>query len=552
MYDNVGNTEPKNRKSENVLDSRHDASDMSEFDRVASESISWSNAVVNQFREEMKSVDLGVQEGFLDTKDDMTLAKEPRTTTSILDSGLSESSSNEEMYRPKRLPRLSPGEGSVGIYDVRRSSGPGSTNRKRLALGRQPRPSSKPLLMGNIYVSDSATGTSDTDRDTRGRPSAQRIHGGVYVSEETTSGAEPVDNGMDSGPEGQSTPKSEDVSTRQSDASTPGEFFPRDSNKSMTDMYLGVEKSMSNKPTKSSRSSFSAIEIGKPTSVFTDYKPFRHDPPLFSTFEVEKPLRANSPGTLGNGTLTRGHTSFKTNVLAEPQNDSNVMRQTSPAKVEHTWSISKPVMSQLSTGAAPSLSHDIYREPKSTTQQTLKQTTSHQPEYRHKREPRHKKTVPKTVPQHTKYQTTESSKSAKDGTIDKNETTMRKKSVADIILENMIQDEQEQKKRHEKLEVKQEQTTQDLNLLWERFQDVFGKKSRSSRMSKRSQTVRARPSRESTPTDISLASSSNILSSENGNINRQSTDISAESDEEFERFLRRIREIRSSESSKLW
>lgn len=521
---------------------------MSEFDRVASESISWSNAVVNQFREEMKSVDLGIQEGFLD---DMTLVNEPRTTTSILDSGLSESSSNDEMYRPKRLPRLPPSDGSVGIYDVRRSSGPGSTNRKRLALGKKPRESSKTMLMGNIYVSDSATGTSDTDRDAHGRQSGQRIYGGVYVSEEA-SGAERVDNGIDSGPEGQSTPKSEDVSTRQSDVLAPGGFSPQGSNKSMTDMYLGVENSMFNKRTKSSRSSFSAYEIEKPTSAFTDYRPFRKDPPLYSTFETEKPLRAKPPATLRDGTPTREYANSQTNVLAEPQRDINVMRQKSAAKVEHTWSISKPVMSQLSSRTVPSVSHDISREPKSTTQHSLKQPTSHQPEHRHKREPRQKKSAPKTVPQHVQDQTTESSNSEKNGTIDKNGTTVRKKSVADIILENMIQDEQKQKKRHKKLEVKQEQTTQDLNLLWERFQDVFGKKSRSSRMSKRSHVARARPSRESTPTDISLASSSIISSSENRNIDRQSTDINTESDEEFERFLHRIREIQSSESSKLW
>ena len=519
---------------------------MSEFDRVASESISWSNAVVNQFREEMKSVDLSVQEGFLDSKDDITLVNEPRTTTSILDSGLSESSSNEEMYRPKRLPRLSPGDGSVGIYDVRRSSGPGSTNRKRLALGKKVRESSKPLHMESIYVSDSATGTSDTDRDIQGGPRTQRS---VYVSEETTTGTERVDNGVDSGPEGQSTPKSEDVSTRTSDvALLPGGFSAGDSSKSKTDMYLGVGNSMFDSPTKSSRSRFSTYEIEKPTYAFTEYKPSRQDPPLFSTFEIDKPLRANLPETSRNGTLTRGYANFETNVLAEPQ-ESNVMRQKSAAKVEHTWSISKPVMSQLGTGAVPSASHDIYREPRTTAQQNFMQPTSHQHEQRHRHEPRHQKTVPKPVVQHAKDQTTERSKSQKD--LDKRGTTVRKKSVADIILENMIEDEQEHKKRQKKFEMKQEQTTQDLNLLWERFQGVFGKTSSSSRASKRSSQVRARPSRESTPTDFSLASSSVVSSSENRNIDRQSTDISTESDEEFERFLRRIREIQSSESSKL-
>ena len=557
MCINVGaglcNTEPESPKSEKVLENRFEASDLSEFDRVASASISWSNSVVNQFREEMKSVNLEVQEGFLGTKDEETLVNEQRATTPILDSGLSESSTSDEIYRPKRLTRLSAGTGLVGIYDVRQSSGPGSTNRKRLALGKKSREGYKSLQMGSIYVSDGTTGTSGTDMDNQRnkRQPRHRVHGGVYVSEGTTSGTEPADDGIDSGPEGQSTPKSQDIGARQSNILTTSEVSPKESGNPMTDIYSGLTKA--EKPTRGgSRSSLATYEVEKPTrpspSAFLNYKPSRHDPQPFSTFEIDKPM--NSPVISRNETVTRGSVNLETKILAGPQKDGNVTRLQPAAKVEHTWSISKPVMSQLSTRAAPLVSHGDYPEPRSTAQPLpLMQTNSYQPEQRRKRSPRHKRTVPKTVRQHAKDQASDSMESEKNH--DKNGATHeRKKSVADIILENMIQDEQEQRKRHKKLEVKQEQTTQDLNKLWERFQDVFGKKSRNSRRSKTSQVALSRPSRETTPTDISMASSSGIPSSENKNIGRQSIDISTDSDEEFERFLRRIREIQSSESSK--
>ena len=521
----LSSAEPESPKLDNVLENCFNASDLSEFERVASASISWSNAVAKQFREEMKSAKYKVEEGFPIYKYDGNSVNKQGATTSILDSGLSESSTNDEIYRPKQLPRLSADNEPVGIYDVRQSSGPGSSNRKRLALGKKPRETSKSFRLGDIYVSDGTMGTSSTDRDSRrkSRQSRSNVHRGIYVSEGTTSGTEPVDNGIDSGPEGQSTPKSVDISARRSNTHTTNE-----DSKPMNDIYLSPTKAEKPK----SRSGFTSYEIEKSTrlspSAFTNYKPF--------TLEIDKRQSKNLSGTSENDAVIRGNDNHEAKILASPQQGSNV---TQPgAQVEHTWSISKPVMSQLSTGEAVMM-HDVYPKPRSTTkQQSLKQTMSY--DAMHRRSLRHKETIPMTIQEKVKDQTSSSMKSDKkhNGPIEK------KKSVADIILENMIQDEQKQKKRHKKLDVKQKQATQDLNQLWERFQDVFGKKSKSSLRSETSQ--RSQPFRETTPTDVLMASSSD---SESKNIGRQSVDISTDSDEEFERFLRRIREIQSSESS---
>ena len=515
---------------------------MSEFDRVASESISWSNAVVNQFREEMKSVDLVGEEGFLSLKSGEAIANEESATTPVLDSGLSESSTSDEIYRPKQLTRLSAGNRPVGIYDVRQSSGPGSTNRKRLALGKKPREDTKFLQIGDIYVSDGTTGTSGTDRENQRKHSRQRIQRAVYVSEGTTSGTESLDN--DSGPEGQSTPKSEEINGRQSNALTTSDVSPIGNSIPLTDIYLGLANMKYEKPT--SRSSFTRFEIEKPTrpspSAFMTYNnPTKQNPSQFSTFEIDQPPRVTTLET-------------SRNTLTASQKNGSVTRIKPAAKVDHTWSISKPVMSQLTTRASPLVVDDVFREPKVLSQQ--KQTSS---EHRHKRASRQKKTVPKTYRQQTAdaFESVESEKIPQ-----RNTTNERTKYVADIILENMLQDEQEQKKRHKKLEVKQEQATQDLNQLWERFQDVFGKKSRSSgkarakrivhpRVSRVTTPIDTRVSRETTSTDISRASSLDAPSSENRSNGRHSIDISTDSDEEFEKFLRRIRELHSSESSEL-
>ena len=532
--DNIGaelsSAEPESPKLDNVLEKCFDASDLSEFDRIASASISWSNAVASQFREEMKSAKYEVEERFPIHKHDDNSVNKQGATTSVLDSGLSESSTNDEIYRPKQLPRLSADNEPVGIYDVRQSSGPGSSNRKRLALGKKPRETSKSLRLEDIYVSDGTMRKISADRDNwrKSRQSRSNVHRGVYVSEGTTSGTEPVDNGIDSGPEGQSTPKSADISARRSNTHTTNDFSPEKDSTPMNNIYLSPTKAEKPK----SRSGFTSYEIEKPTrlspSAFTNYKPF--------TFEIDKPQSENLSGTSENDVVIRGNDNLETKILASPQQASNVARP--GAQVEHTWSISKPVMSQLSTGAAVMI-HDVYPEPRSTIkQQSLKQTMSYHPI--HRRPLRHKETIPMTIQEKVKDQTSSSMKSDKKHY----RPIEKKKSVADIILENMIQDEQKQKKRHKKLNVKQKQATQDLNQLWERFQDVFGKKSKSSHRSETSQ--RSQPFCATTPTDISIASSSDT---ENKNIGRQSVDISTDSDEDFERFLRRIREIQSSESS---
>ena len=91
-------------------------------------------------------------------------------------------SSSDEIYRPVLYRDGSaneenrPGENafqtsSYGIYDIRRSSGPGSINRRRKALGLEPNPTRETPSQnggGMVYISGSSTPSSV--RDARGRP----------------------------------------------------------------------------------------------------------------------------------------------------------------------------------------------------------------------------------------------------------------------------------------------------------------------------------------------------------------------------------------------
>ena len=91
-----------------------------------------------------------------------------------------EVSSSDEIYRPVLYRDASgnkenrPGEStfkttSYGIYDIRRSSGPGSTNRRRKALGLEPNPTREAVSQedsGLVYISGSSTPSL---QDVRGR-----------------------------------------------------------------------------------------------------------------------------------------------------------------------------------------------------------------------------------------------------------------------------------------------------------------------------------------------------------------------------------------------
>lgn len=87
---------------------------------------------------------------------------------------ITEVSSSDEMYRPvlyrdaaankENHPDESAVEASpYGIYDIRKSSGPGSTNRRRKALGLQPNPARDSVSQegtGMVYISGSSTPSS--------------------------------------------------------------------------------------------------------------------------------------------------------------------------------------------------------------------------------------------------------------------------------------------------------------------------------------------------------------------------------------------------------
>lgn len=98
---------------------------------------------------------------------------ESRSTTDV--------SSSDEIYRPVLYGDVSANKEnhpdqsvfkttSYGIYDIRRSSGPGSTNRRRKALGLQPNPTRETVSQeenGLVYISGSSTPSSV--QDSRGR-----------------------------------------------------------------------------------------------------------------------------------------------------------------------------------------------------------------------------------------------------------------------------------------------------------------------------------------------------------------------------------------------
>ena len=104
-------------------------------------------------------------------------------------------SSSDEMYKPVLYRDVSankenrPDErvfqtSSYGIYDIRRSSGPGSTNRRRKALGLEPNPARETASQdgaGLVYISGSSTPSSVPDG--RGRPL-----GGMENSTDRTAG----------------------------------------------------------------------------------------------------------------------------------------------------------------------------------------------------------------------------------------------------------------------------------------------------------------------------------------------------------------------------
>ena len=95
-----------------------------------------------------------------------------------------EISSSDETYRPVLYGDVTgnkenrPDEtASYGIYDIRRSSGPGSTNRRRKALGLQPNPTREAVSQeanGLVYISGSSTPSSV--QDVRGRYLAREDH----------------------------------------------------------------------------------------------------------------------------------------------------------------------------------------------------------------------------------------------------------------------------------------------------------------------------------------------------------------------------------------
>ena len=431
----VGTTDVTGRESlswENVLEMHSTSGEMSEFDRVASESISCSSALASRFREELRSVDLrnnqSDDEGILD---DETISGDPRDTAE------SESTTNEDIYRPKDLAPLSNQRGPIGIYDIRMSSGPGSTNRKRLALGKLPREITQPSLHGGVYVSEGATGTEVEDR------------------------------GVESEPEGQSTPKSDDVTRIGSN-----------DDDEMVDLKSVLPK----------------------FAVFKD-----------------------------------GNISKKS---------SNFMNVRPSATVEHTWSISKPVMSQLDTKRTPVVQSGARQEFKQRSRD--EQQSVHSSEKGRKRTSRHRKhskKSPKSVKEHSNF-----SESSEYSPPDTSKET--KKSLADIILENFRREEKEQQKRLKKLEeLKRNKPAPDLNALWDRFQEFVSKNYKDTQK-KNSRTLRSTASTSSQRTpfsDLSVASSSDIPFTEDKSPD-QTVNLSTDSNEEFEKFLRRVRQVQSSDT----
>ncbi|XP_046850467.1 uncharacterized protein LOC124443960 isoform X2 [Xenia sp. Carnegie-2017] len=489
------------------------ASEMSEFDRVASESLTWSNAVVKQFHEEMRSADYDVKHSLI-IPEFVKSSLMQRTQTPNFDSGLSTSSTNDDVYRPKKLTRLtSESNEPIGIYDVRQSSGPGSTNRKRLALGKKPKEVARLVNMGTIYVSDGTTGTSEIENERHINKNYSR---GMYSSGSSISGIDNGNNWIESGPDGQSTPKSDDYSMGQFS------FAKNDNNK--PDAYLD---------------SCTTYDVEKPyqqvSRAFVDLEKKITDKPDSCSLYSDKPLTV----TTGDFTINVTNTS---NVFS----NVNITTKSLATKVTQTWSTFKPVMSQLPVKSAQS---ERYFYSNGNEHETVENNLL----------PRNKISVPFAEPKmvtnqaeqrlkrskHTKDRASQTtSKQLSSRTIDRE----RKKSVADMILENMMEDEREQKQRYEKLETKQKQTNRDLNQLWERFQHVFGRK--SSKKLRRSHTqpldgqLDSRMSTPSAPSSV-LSSSSKISSRHQSD----ATIFSADSDVELQRFLLRVREFQTTDSS---
>ena len=102
-------------------------------------------------------------------------------------------SSSDEMYRPvlyrDGLENQENHTSSYGIYDIRRSSGPGSTNRRRKALGLEPNPARENASQnrgGMVYISGDSTPNSV--RDGSRQPSREDVDlaGSAAVYRETT------------------------------------------------------------------------------------------------------------------------------------------------------------------------------------------------------------------------------------------------------------------------------------------------------------------------------------------------------------------------------
>ena len=102
-------------------------------------------------------------------------------------------SSSDEMYRPvlygDGLENQENRTSSYGIYDIRRSSGPGSTNRRRKALGLEPNPARENASQnrgGVVYISGDSTPSSV--RDGSRQPSREDVDlaGSAAVYRETT------------------------------------------------------------------------------------------------------------------------------------------------------------------------------------------------------------------------------------------------------------------------------------------------------------------------------------------------------------------------------
>ena len=102
-------------------------------------------------------------------------------------------SSSDEMYRPvlyrDGLENQENGTSSYGIYDIRRSSGPGSTNRRRKALGLEPNPARENASQnrgGMVYISGDSTPSSFQDGSRQPSREDVDLAGSAAVYRETT------------------------------------------------------------------------------------------------------------------------------------------------------------------------------------------------------------------------------------------------------------------------------------------------------------------------------------------------------------------------------